>query len=204
MGELDAGQYPSAAAYLRALPGGLDAYPEAQCVTDVVLTLFEDFPALRDMDSASPRITELLRKPYKSGNWMLEAEANTILLMARDTHFRGDAAYLAWSEEMVRKVYDRPLYRVLMRILSPTLMVMGAQKRWSAFRRGTQFSVEKRGDRAYTLLLGFPQDLFNQLHLDAFGISFRVALEFAGAKDVQVPLTDSSRESGTFGLSWST
>lgn len=139
-----------------------------------------------------PRIASALRLARPMGRtleWTPEVLSNAISLNAR-RGYANDDAWLRAVYERQRRVYRTPLYRALMLVLSPTLMTMGAQRRWGAYRKGTELIVEKwRGEKGENVTYGmlrYPVGLYDSLMLRGFTSTLRAAIDAAGAKDSAV------------------
>lgn len=202
MQDLDPAIYPRAVAHLERLPAGIESHPDATCVADVLDVLLEDFPQFRRPPGVSARVQEWLDQEYTSGMWVPEMRIVTTQLMARDLYFRDDEHFVAWSHDMSVRVFKKPLYRMLMYVLSPTLVLMGAQKRWSRFRRGSTMSGRPHEDGSYTLAVDHPDGIYSPMLLDGLGASYQAALEAAGAKNVDVAVVASEPTRSEWRLTW--
>lgn len=201
--DLDPGRFPIASAYVEGLPNGLASHPEAQCVADVVKAMFEAFPNLREVQGVGPTLRRALQADHEDGEWTPEAVAMTLRLMARDACFASDQAYLDWTEMTAGQIFAKPIYRVLMYVLSPTLVLMGAQKRWARFRRGSTLQAgAKLEDGSVPLTLKHAEGLYSRLLLESFGVSYRAAITAAHAKDVEVDLVEMAPTEATWHLRW--
>jgi hypothetical protein len=127
-------------------------------------------------------------------------------LLLRDAVFKTDDALLAFTHEAAMALFKNPLYRVLMRVLSPMLILSGTSKRWGAFRTGSALAakpVEKRSNRHVVRLeLSHPQKLYPRLMLDTFGAAFRASVELSGARDTRSTLAKNTDTQAEFELSW--
>ena len=151
--DFDPQLYPHTHKYVSALPDGLASYPQCQIKADVFRDVGKEFPTL----IGNRKVPESIRD-YLSGNnrdnWQAEVIANAVTLTIRDLNFATDQDYLDWFRRYIGGVFDKPLYRIVMHVLSTTLVVMGATGRWSSFHRGSSLEitepVKRVGDRLRT------------------------------------------------------
>ncbi len=204
---LNAQRFPRASKFVKQLPSGLSSYPECQIRADVFEHIKGAFPELGAADDLPEVLKSCLSAEYR-GDWMPEAVGNTIFFMLRDANFNSDMAYLAWQRQDAARLYDRPLYRVLMHVFSPALIVMGAGQRWSTFHRGTELKVgrAKKRDGRFEAegRLIYPAHLFGGLLLQQLNVHFLLALETNGAKEPRVRSEENGATEAVFRASWTT
>src|SRR5437870_1837601 len=150
---------PRTAAYLATLPGGLGAYPNCRVRTVVTREITDQFPRVLDDAGIEPDVRELLRRSLAQGEWMPDAHGMFVRILARDIVFETDDDYNRWYFEIAGRIFAKPLNKVLMYVVSPTLVMLGATKRWAAFREGTTLTstIDKnRGE----IQLKFPENLY--------------------------------------------
>jgi hypothetical protein len=198
---VDRNAFPRTAAYVAALPNGLDSYPQCRARTDVNRVVLERFPKLLEHGGVDPSLVQRLVRATRAGDWMTEVEAVTTRLMVRDTALVTDTAYRQWNHAVAAEVFSRPMYRVLMYVMSPTLVLMGASKRWAAFREGT--TLVSRADKSKRELeLSYPPKLYTEIVLHGIGEAFRAALVAAGAKEPLLDLDEAGAEKARWRVSW--
>jgi len=192
---------PLTAAYLAALPQGLDSYPSCRVRTTVTRLIIDRFPHVLDHAGIDRTFVDRLRSSFEQGEWMPETIATAVRALARDTIFASDAEYNGWSFEAAKEVFARPVYRVLMYVLSPSIVVLGASRRWNAFREGTHLSAKphaKGGD----IELKFPPNLFPAFVVGGFGEAFRASLVAARAHGVRVDLQEVTADRARWSIGW--
>ncbi len=202
IGRMYAAPYPRVDAYLAALPAGIESYPECRVKSETLRDLLERL-ILADVQQ-SP--IDLATLACNETVWLPEVQANTLLLLGRDTIFASDAAFMAWSRENMLRLWSRPTYRLLMYLAPPEEAALGAAKRWSTFHTGSWLAASpmaRRGGRhTITLTLTVPPRLFDAYLLDYLGVVYETVLDSTRANDgkMQVrPLTDTKAE---FLASW--
>jgi hypothetical protein len=202
---LERSRFPLASSYLDRLPKGLETYPECEVTSDAFNYLRRTHPELARLDGI-PAVVKAAFTPQSSGQWKSEVVANVLYLIVRDTTFETDKAFLDWAFESSADVFKTPWARLLMHVLSPTLMVMGATKRWKAFHRGSELRSDpaKTQDRRIVLKghLTFPKHLFPEIILRRYGRSFDAAVATAGGRNSRSDLESVSDTHATFAISW--
>jgi hypothetical protein len=197
----DPAVFPRTAAYLAELPGGLEAYPRCRVRTAVTREITDQFPKALDSPGIDPAIVELIRTAIQRGEWMPEAYGMLVRLIVRDIVFQTDADYHRWYYDIAGKIFAKPVYRVLMYVVSPTLVMLGAQKRWAAFREGTTLSAKIDRNQG-EIELKFPEKLYPELILVGFGEAFRASIVAARARNAKIELIEAAAERARWTVSW--
>lgn len=201
---MDATRYPRAAAYLEALPDGLDSFPQCQ----VQLTVFDSIRfAVEDVDvdvGVLPgALAEFFRGETGKG-WVPEVLCQAANLVFADSV--GESAYLQWSYENAVRLYKKPVLRHLMKLLSPTLVVMGAPRRWGAVRRGTELAVEPArtidGRMVTYGEVTAPTGLMTRPFCEAVAEAFRAGLDGAHGRDGSVELEAFDGATARYRVGW--
>ena len=195
------GLLPLAASYLERLPEGLESYPSCLVRTEVTELVLQRFPHVLDHPGVAPVFADQLRKTLEQGEWMSEAMGIAVRMIARDTIFKSDAEYDDWTFEISKELYTRRVYRVLMYLISPSLVVLGAARRWNAFRQGTNL-VAKPHSSGGEIELAFPPHLYTPLVLGGLGQAFRAALEAARARNARVKLDEVEADHARWSVTW--
>ena len=198
---LDPNSLPLSAAYVAALPRGLDSYPQCRVRTAVSRLTLERFPKLLAHPGIADEYKQRLRGALADGEWMPETVGTTLRILTREIVFESDADYKAWTFEISSEVFRRPAYRVLMYVMSPALVMLGATRRWNAFREGTKLVANVSGNVG-DIRLTFPAQLYPLLVLEGFGEAFRASLVAARARNVQLALDDAQPEGARWSVSW--
>jgi hypothetical protein len=202
---LDQHAFPRATEYLQALPQGIDSYPDCQVRSDAFEQLRIGYPDLAKAPGLPGVVAHFLSGGYSS-DWLPEVAGNTLLLMLRDSQLQSDEQFRIWACDDSFKIFRRPLYKALMFILSPALVVMGAAKRWGAFHKGSELYAPpiRQADGVSTVIadLSYPSNLFYGLSIDRQGQAFVAALRAASAKDPVVQCERLSDTQSRFVSQW--
>ena len=198
-------RYPRARAYVKSLQQGLDSFPECRARGEVFDDVRLRFPEIGRDPMLPGVITGFFKGEYMN-RWMPEVVGQTVNLMIRDVSLPTDDALFKWSYETSSRLFRDSPFRVLMKLVSPTLLVMGAAQRWSALHAGTTLvagKVERTEDGSATSgLLRFPGGLFPELFLRALAPAFQAAVENARARNVTVVLRRSSSTDAEYRTTW--
>jgi hypothetical protein len=167
-------------------------------VTQLVL---ERFPQALDHAGVERAFVDRVRSSVSHGEWMPEALGTAVRILTRDAVFATDDEYNQWNFEIAGELFARPFYRVLMYVVSPTLVMLGAQRRWSAFREGTTLAARPHANGG-DVVLTFPARLYTPLVVAGFGQAFRASLVAARARGVKVALEDVQPDRARWSVTW--
>lgn len=201
MADLDPKVFPEAVEYLEGLGGDLGAHPDCQTSTEFFLDINSSFPDLIDHPSLSPRLREAFHLPWDGQDWMPSVLVVTLLTMVRDEVHRSDDAFLDWNFRRQLRIYQKPVFRALMFLLSPTLLFIGAARRWKNFHRGSELKLtgdKKRAD----LRLVFPEGLYSRAFQVSLVAAFRAALQASKALDPEVELLSTGKTESRYQARW--
>jgi len=203
---IPADKYPVTARYIESLPNGLDSYPECQARTDARDNIKREFPDIGS-DSNLPKIVRDFFGSRYRDNWIPEVVSCALLLLTRDVGFKSDDDFLAWCYEGHSSLYRKPHYKIIIYILSPTLLLTGATKRWSTFHRGSTLTpkpIVKEGDFFEgNASLTFPPHLFNELLLRVQRGAYKAAIDATRTKGSRIQLTEITDTSASLSFRWS-
>jgi hypothetical protein len=141
----------------------------------------------------------------ETGNeWFPEAIGVCAEMMAADV--MGDEGFVEWAYDDAVRILQGPIMRHLMRVISPTLVVMGAGSRWAATRKGSELRTEpvkRESDRVWTIAhLSFPEDLYPAFYLEILANSFRAGVNCARASGAKSELAFHAPGEARYIVSW--
>ncbi|MBC8070033.1 MAG: hypothetical protein IAG13_16970 [Deltaproteobacteria bacterium] len=193
--------YPTAAAYLAGLPAGLDSHPEClayEAHEGARRQLLERGTGVLDEPLAAVLRTQ------GSDRWIPDVHGLVAQMMLVDA--LGEPAYLRWIYDEARRLYDRPFLRHLMRLLSPSLVLMGGASRWGALHKGSRLSalpLHKSGPRVTGgITLEYPVGLFPPAFCRALAETFRAACDLAHASAATARLVEHGSTRSSFEIGW--
>lgn len=184
--------------YLASLPDGMRSFPKCQVrgeVLDHTLDWLGEVngtldPVLRDW-------VRSYRPLGRAMEWVPEVLLNCVSLQVADEGYPSGQAWLNDVYRRQRAIYQTPLYRALLLVLSPTLLMMGASDRWKAYRRGSTLAVDKwtktPAGRKTTATLEHPPGLHTELHLLSLAQALVAAVDASGAKGSKLELLPDSQ-----------
>jgi hypothetical protein len=193
------------AAYFDRLPNGVASHPDAQLKSDAIDHMRASFPGMLDGAVVPQPLIDVFtnRQP---GEWVPEVIGSSLHLACRDLAFQDDESYLDWSYESSEALFNRPLYRVVMHVMSPTLVIIGAAKRWATFHQGSKLepSPASRENGRVTVhgVLTHPGGLFPQLVLQTFARAFEAAVAATRAQNPRATMEQRSDTETRYILSW--
>jgi len=190
------------AAYIAQLPNGLGSYPECQGKSSLLVNALDDLPQAADtLGDVDDVIEALVKHPPPVSTWLPEVHLSAALLAMAEGQGMNAAHFDAWIAHLSQQLYDRPLYRFLMKVTSPNMLLRGAQKRWSAFHRGTELRVLESTDGRAVGELRRPTHVFG-IRDGSVTIALQVAVAAAGGQAVAVQLLDDTDDTLRFELTW--
>ncbi len=188
--------------YLAELPGGLDAYPDAQAKGSVVRSVLEGQPVAELTARVPPALGRLVEDPPITSDWVPEAHLGALLHAIADVRGMSDDEVCAWTRAQNRALFESPAYRILMEVMSPAALIRFAGRRWENWHRGTRLEVEGASDDGVRATLTFPPGLFDPFLLRVFGQAFVAALELSNAGSPSVTVEASGPDSARYLARW--
>jgi hypothetical protein len=207
---VDPVRLPRTAAYLASLPEGLESFAACKVRDITVEPYARSFGSLAGEPGLPRPVSDMLAGRF-AGAWLPEAVFQVVHLVVRDCAFDDDAPFHEWLLKANEQVFDKPILRNLMRLVSPTLIVLGATRRWSTFHTGSELSAARvvvAGDRSETVArLQYPAGLFPWPFLLGLEQSFIAGLAASRARDARVKLlagdgADGASGEARYAVSW--
>ncbi|MBI5494312.1 MAG: hypothetical protein HY904_04745 [Deltaproteobacteria bacterium] len=194
---------PRLEAYIRALPQGLDSYPDHVVKASVVRSSLDAMPLLPHLSQLPAPLVELVMRPIPHSQWVPEVRSEALHEAMRELRFTDDESFLAAVAAGNRALLSGVLYGFLFRLIGVSRLLRGGVSRWEQMHRGTRFILQ--GDpesRGVVLRLGFPPHLYTPLSCRAYGEAFRVAMEVAGGAGARVVVTDYTPTFALYSAQW--
>jgi hypothetical protein len=137
---------------------------------------------------------------------MPEVVAGAFGMLVRDVIYDNDDDLLAWRRRQMVELFRKPTYRIMMFLLSPTLIIMNATKRWATFHTGSTLhpaTVKSDGNkRTVHATLEFPAGVFNELFARLVGTTYQAALDCCQAPNARVDIESITPTQVEFVASW--
>ena len=155
--------------YVAALPGGLDAYPDAQAKGSLVRqrargSAREGAARARPAAAPAPRRGPAGRERVGPRGALRGAPARR---RGRGRDERRRRLHLVARPQP--RALREPRLQILMSVMSPAAMVRFAGRRWENWHRGTRLDLLGAADEGVSFELVFPPGLFDALMLRSSG-----------------------------------
>lgn len=203
-GAMAAARYPRTQAYLESLPQGIRSFPECKAAAEGYTDTAKKIGERIDPSVFPAPFAAFLTQGYE-GRWMPEVYSQMLHALIADLD--GEEEMMRWKYEQALALYDRPFVRHLMRIMSPTLIVMGAARRWGAMHQGSSLEttpVKKEGRMSLSRgIVTCPPGLLSHAFCLGQLQAFRAALAGARAADVGVTLGRQEPDRVEYEVRWS-
>lgn len=191
---------PRLAAFLASLPAGLDSYPTCVQKGSVVRAFLAGTPAVHGLPEPLHQLAS--RQPLATA-WVPEVHASALYLAFADAHFPRERDFLAFCARRNAELLRGPMYRTLLAICSPSMMLQSLRMAWPLFHRGTTLAFVEKGPGRARLRLAFPPYVLPELI--ARGI--QTAFSFAAGKVLlghswTSELVDYQRDSASYEVFW--
>jgi hypothetical protein len=202
MSDVDPRKFPRLSAYLKGLPNGLASYPEATAKASMFRDALNDKP-VRELAPLLPDpLADLVLNPPLISTWVRSVLMQGVFLVMADHHHMSDEAFSIWTHRTQKALLGGPLYRAIVALASPNLLLNGASVRWRSFHRGSDVDVQQTGTNEAMLVLTFPRGLYAQTHLIGFCGGFQAVAELSNAKPVSVSILEMSATRARFQFRW--
>lgn len=194
--------FPTIDAYLARLPQGIRSYPEVQAKGALFLQYSTGVDLGPELDQLPPELANLLRKPPAPSDWIPEVMLHLVVLARIQKLGLTEAQHLDQVYEQNRLLLQKPLYKLLLLVATPSMLIHGIANRFATFHRGISISALPKSAREFTIIMSFPSELLPPLALRAFGRAFTAAVETSGARGVQGELVEYAPTHGIFRLTY--
>ncbi len=178
--------FPMLNEYLGQLPEGIDSYPRVLGSSASLTAVLKLLPLKQPVPELPASLNAFLTGGAPA-RWIPKVHFYSMISIAYDVQFaatRNLAGFEKWILLYNRDLFSGPFYRLLFTLVSPKMVIDGAQKRWSSFFAGMTLDVVERSSTSCTLQIGNPPGLLGPLVPHLFPQVFRCVVEMAGGKDV--------------------
>lgn len=185
--------FPATAAYIARLPHGLDSHPDCRVKASLYRSALEGRPIPRAaIDALPPRLQSLVLSPAPVTAWIPEVQSLALLTVHLDACCSSDEDFERSCYLRQRRLFDGPLYRAVVKLATPNLLLRTAALRWGALHRGTTLVVEKNERGIAHLSMEHPPHLWDEPTRLALTAGFRALLELCGARNGVVEVAEAS------------
>lgn len=194
---LDAGRYPLLAEYIHALPGGLDAYPECEAKASLITSALDGHDTEAMLDGLPDVVLDAIENPPPAGVWVPAALCDAVFFAVCDRYYPDEAAVKQWTYERTRAMAKNALYKALLRVPGPAILLKASAKAHGLFQRGTLFDIVLSKGRA-EIDLSFPPRLHVGLNLIANVALWQALVEITGGKQVESSMVSSTQTRASY------
>lgn len=195
-------------AYLARLPRGAASYPDCLVQASIYEDLRSELPPLdpRDTGRLPPGLGAYIRHGTP-GEWIPEVWASSLMELWYATACgRDEDAARARLRGLNAGVIELPAFRALVRVLSPSLALMGFARAWGINRRGTTaraaLGSRHESPRTAEVIIDCPPHLFSTRQIWGFEETFRLVANVLRLGDYHVPPAEVREDGLRFPLQW--
>lgn len=157
--DLDRRRFPTVALYLDRV-GGLHKHPSCEAKASVVRHVVDDYGLHAVTDGLPSMMLALLRQPPPANLWISEVLSEAMLCAAYDFAFTSRTEAVAATVQRNLRMFQSPMYRALMVVMTPRMLLRATGPRWSAFHRGTTLQLVSGTEHEAVAVLSFPPHVF--------------------------------------------
>jgi len=171
--------------YLETLPHGVASYPQVLSKASLLRSLLDSTKTPPErLCAVLPReVHEAVQEPPPVTAWLPSVHFRCIFRAVRDACFQSDESFLRFCRDAQRRMFEGPVYRVLMAALSPQAILKGSTARWGRFHQGIELTIAPSSG-AVQGTLRYPPHLLQEIDHLATLEGWRAAVELAGGKNV--------------------
>jgi hypothetical protein len=171
-------------AYVKSLPQGLDSYPECASKASVWKNILRLTDARGLAGRVPPELLVFSSPGMLDGAWISAVQSFAGHLALRDCLFQTDDAICEHFRRLDRELLSGRLYRALIALASPRMVVHAADRRFASMFKGITLEAQDEGPRRVLLTLKYPPELLPPLVGRLYLIAFEVAASLAGGRNV--------------------
>ncbi len=193
--------YPRTVRYIKNLPNGLLSHPTCESKASIYREALRNLPKPLDTGGLDPLLANYVTEPVPTSSWVPEVINTAMYLVIADQAFRNDDAFLGWITEFSKRLFEAPMYRVLMAVASPERLASGAVRRWENFHTGVEYEVTilEGGTEAR---MRYPRNLFDKLAYRAHLRAIEAAYRASGARNAVAELVSFEPNEAAFRVVW--
>jgi len=198
---VDTSAYPRTTNYLRRLPAGLLSHPQCESKASLYREALRNLPSKLDLTGLDPLLADYVRDPLPMSSWVPEVVNTALYLAIADHVFGDDEKFLQWVSDFSQRVFEAPMYRVLMAVASPERMAAGGERRWNNFHTGVDYELKVVEGGTHSRF-SFPPYLYDSLALRATLKAIEAAYRASGARAATSELIAIGPTTAEFRIIW--
>ncbi len=181
--DLNRHNHPRLAAYLDGLPQHILSYPEVMTRADYSLILRPKLASVLQGWDLPVSVKDFLNAPWKPGEWIPTVAYVALCEMARDHLWRTEEEFHQGMFDVGVEMYHSPMLRAISVVLGPSIVALGATKRWSTLHKGTTLTMKKQQKECVNLTLGYPPKIFSEAGMKSLGAAICAAVSVYRGKN---------------------
>ncbi len=198
---LDKTRYPLLAEYIDGLPAGLDSYPECESKASLANSAVEGHDLAEFQDGLPAPVRDLINDPQPAGVWVPAVLCDAVFFAVCDRHYTTEEAVRRWTYDRSMAMAENPLYRALLRVPGPKILMKAGARAHKLFQRGTDFDIDIGSGRA-EITLSFPPRLHVGLNLVANVALWRAMVRIVGGRNVRCHLESTTDTKAVYQLTY--
>ncbi|MBV1860721.1 MAG: hypothetical protein KUG77_20065 [Nannocystaceae bacterium] len=185
--------FPATAAYIARLPQGLDSHPECLSKASLYRSTLEGRPFPRAAAQAlPPELRQLVLHPLPVTAWVPEVRSLALAMAHLDACCSSLDDFERSCYLRQRRLFDGPLYRVAVKLATPSLLLRTAARRWTTLHRGTTLVVKTNEPGRADLSMEHPPHLWDEPTRLALTSGLRALLDLCGARNGTIDVDEAS------------
>jgi hypothetical protein len=150
-----------------------------------------------------PEVRRLINTPPTNSAWIPDTVYFGAVLALADYRRMDNARYRGWLREANRRLFQSPVYRVLLSLTSPGVLLTLCSSTWGTMHRGTTLKIVDSGKGVGAAELTFPERAYDRAVIEAIEVGLLVALERSNVKAPAVTTRAITATSARFEAHWS-
>jgi hypothetical protein len=187
--------------YLRNLPNALLSHPECESKASLYREAIRNLPKPLETADLDPLLAAYINEPVPLSAWVPEVVNTAMYLIIADQVFKNDDTFLQWIADFSKRVFEAPMYRVLMAVASPERLASGARRRWENFHTGVEYDVTI-GETGTEARMTYPRNLYDRLAFRAHLKAIEAAYRASGARNAVAELESMTSNEARFRVLW--
>lgn len=189
--------------YIKSLPRGLDSYPACRMKASIYRRALESKPLLGlDRTSLPASLCDLIDEPLLVSSWMEATKGFAVIMLVADHYGMSDDETRRWLFDLNQTLFGGRLYRGMMKLASPTLLMRIASNLFGAFHQGMSFELTELAPNSAGIVLRYPQLVVSNFVASGLGEVFSCAFSVSNAKNVTVRVDEVARAHARFTVRW--
>ena len=160
------------------------------------------YPQICEREDLPRDIRDVVRSNFSAQQWIPEVHFMLLNALVRDIYFKDDENYGKFCFETMKESYSGPFMRSVMYVMSPSVLALASEKRWSSYKRGVSLKCVSSSSEGRVLSLVFPRGLYLESMLLGMAKSIEAAISCTRAKTYATTYTVVNPQECVFTIHW--